>query len=355
MFTVPETATILLSGGVKFAELSTQQAFEFQKDLLLTLLRIEDVFFKQASMVTNRNVLVICDRGAMDPSAYIDKTSWKKMLGECELDQFYLREARYDQVVHMTTAADGAESFYTLANNTARKEGLRDAIRQDELTRNVWLGHPYIDVIDNSECRKFDDKILKLLQVVCDRAGLDYSDRLSKNSRKRKWLINNVDMSKLTRFEEFSVKHDYLLSHSKNLQIRIRSRMQNNKLTYTLTSRQLVSRRNSKGEEEKESLETRMALSKKEYEGYMALKDQSRATLHKIRRCFTYGSQYYNLDIYVAPLPPNADGKQLMMIETYTTHPKDSAHPVLPPFLDVAKEITGDSHYSMYKLSKIIY
>ena len=29
--------------GVKFAELSSKQAYEFQKDLLLTLIRIEDV------------------------------------------------------------------------------------------------------------------------------------------------------------------------------------------------------------------------------------------------------------------------------------------------------------------------
>lgn len=41
VYTVPETATILLGGGVKFAELSHKQAYEFQKDLLLTMLRIE--------------------------------------------------------------------------------------------------------------------------------------------------------------------------------------------------------------------------------------------------------------------------------------------------------------------------
>lgn len=38
----------------------------------------------------------------------------------------------------MVTAADGAENYYTLANNTARAEGmLTQAIKQDELTRNV--------------------------------------------------------------------------------------------------------------------------------------------------------------------------------------------------------------------------
>lgn len=43
VFTVPETATILLGGGVKFSELNDAQCFAFQRDLLSTLLRIEEV------------------------------------------------------------------------------------------------------------------------------------------------------------------------------------------------------------------------------------------------------------------------------------------------------------------------
>lgn len=43
VFTVPEAATVLLNGGVKFAELNHQQAYQFQKDLLLTLIQIEQV------------------------------------------------------------------------------------------------------------------------------------------------------------------------------------------------------------------------------------------------------------------------------------------------------------------------
>lgn len=40
---MPETATVLLGGGVKFSELTIEQTFSFQKDLLLTLLQIEKV------------------------------------------------------------------------------------------------------------------------------------------------------------------------------------------------------------------------------------------------------------------------------------------------------------------------
>ena len=71
VFRVPETATVLLSGGVNFAELSHQQAYQFQKDLLLVMLRIEETFFNLARTEAEkgRKVLVIGDRGAMDASA----------------------------------------------------------------------------------------------------------------------------------------------------------------------------------------------------------------------------------------------------------------------------------------------
>lgn len=45
VFTVPEAATVLLSGGVKFAELNDEQSYNFQRDLLSTLLQIEQVIF----------------------------------------------------------------------------------------------------------------------------------------------------------------------------------------------------------------------------------------------------------------------------------------------------------------------
>lgn len=57
-----------------------------------------EVFFNQASLSAADDVLVICDRGAMDPSAYIDNEQWQKCLEELSLEQFNLREARYDQV-----------------------------------------------------------------------------------------------------------------------------------------------------------------------------------------------------------------------------------------------------------------
>lgn len=60
--------------------------------------------------------------------------------GKTEIE---LRDQRYDYVVHLVTAANGAEEFYTTANNNARSEGVELAIKLDSLCSNAWIGHPY--------------------------------------------------------------------------------------------------------------------------------------------------------------------------------------------------------------------
>ncbi len=52
-------------------------------------------------------------------------------------DSIQLRDARYDQVVHMMTAASGAEQFYQLANNSARSEGIELARELDTKAAQV--------------------------------------------------------------------------------------------------------------------------------------------------------------------------------------------------------------------------
>jgi len=249
--------------------------------------------------------------------------------------------------VHMVTAADGAEKYYTQQNNKTRSEGIQAAISQDEITRKAWMGHPYFDVIDNMECDTFDDKLLKLLQVVCDRAGIEYRDRLAKNSRKRKWLVTSFDPAHFGAYEEFEVFHDYLKSDDPKFQVRIRKRGQKGHWSYTITTRHALL-------ENEPPVETRMPVSKREYERYRQMRDPQRVTLCKRRRCFNFGSQYFHLDIYVRPLPPSCGGKPLTFLETYTTSQQgDATEPRLPEFIIVDREITGDPAYSMFNLSKM--
>lgn len=69
---MPETATFLLSSGVLFTDLDALAKTEFQENLLKTLLQTENSVNKTAEYYNNelqKNVLIIYDRGAMDPVA----------------------------------------------------------------------------------------------------------------------------------------------------------------------------------------------------------------------------------------------------------------------------------------------
>ena len=48
-----------------------------------------------------------------------------------------LRDNRYNQIIHMVTAANGAEAFYTCAGHKTRYEGIEEAVALDKITAQV--------------------------------------------------------------------------------------------------------------------------------------------------------------------------------------------------------------------------
>lgn len=74
-----------------------------------------------------------------------------------------LRDTRYHQVIHLITAADGAEEYYNTEDNPCRTEGVELARELDKKTAEAWIGHPYIDVIDNST--DFEAKMIRMINV----------------------------------------------------------------------------------------------------------------------------------------------------------------------------------------------
>ena len=53
---------------MKFSTLTPEQGDGFQENILLTILQLERTFFQLAEG-DRGNVLIVCDRGTMDPSA----------------------------------------------------------------------------------------------------------------------------------------------------------------------------------------------------------------------------------------------------------------------------------------------
>ncbi len=96
---------------------------------------MEDVFLEIAQMITDKDVVVLIDRGLLDGSAYLTSENWQALLDDMGCNTVMLRDNRYDAVIHMVTAADGAESFYASLSNEARYESVEEAIEKDKKLR----------------------------------------------------------------------------------------------------------------------------------------------------------------------------------------------------------------------------
>ncbi|KPJ07908.1 hypothetical protein RR48_12750 [Papilio machaon] len=374
VFRVPETATVLLSGGVKFGDLSPEEgtlpksvsgefcptqckrctaaavaqagrgdgAVKFQENLLKTMIQIENTFF-ELGRTCQRNCLIICDRGAMDASAFISKEKWEEMLNTNNWNSVELRDNRYNQIVHMVSAANGAEDFYSTEDHACRSEGVELARELDYNAAAAWVGHPYFDVIDNST--DFDKKMNRLIACVCQRIGIDTGDRLNVNSKKRKFLVKTPlpPDTEFPPFQDFDVVHNYLQSDFRKAQVRLRKRGQKGHWSYIHTVRKFHP---SNGQ----SVEVRTQLTHRDYLNQLPQRDDAHFTIFKKRRCFIYNNQYYQLDIYRQPTHPRCRG--LVLLETYSAaYDQDALLESLPKFLTIEKEVTGDPAYSMYNLS----
>ncbi|XP_012145533.1 TRPL translocation defect 14 isoform X3 [Megachile rotundata] len=320
--------------------LDQQKPFKFQENLLRTMIQIENTFF-QLGESCSRNCLIICDRGAMDASAFISKDKWELMMASNGWNNVELRDNRYNQIIHMVSAANGAEEFYSTEEHACRSEGVELARELDYKAAAAWVGHPYFDVIDNSQ--DFESKICRMIECVCQKLGIDIGDRLRSSSRKVKFLVKGPlpSDSEFPPFQDFDVVHNYLQSNNPKMQARLRKRGQKGHWSYIHTIR----RPKMCGQ----VIEVKTQLTHRDYLNMLAQRDDSHFTIFKRRRCFLINNQYFQLDIYREPAHPRCRG--LMLLETYTALTGDELKNILPQFLTIEKEVTGNPDYSMFNLS----
>lgn len=185
VFCVPEVPTLVVQAGgmILMAKFSMQERIRFQQLLIRFQMYAEDYFTRLAEM-SKMPCIILCDRGTVDPAAYVSKEEFQAIMDEEGWTWTTLRDRRYDRVIHLTTAAIGAEKNYTLANNAARHEGVELARSLDQKTLNAWTGHPHITVCPNVEGESFDQKIDRAIRAVYKTVGLEVKD-----NRYEKFLI----------------------------------------------------------------------------------------------------------------------------------------------------------------------
>ena len=85
----------------------------------------------------------------MDGSAYTHEDVWQAILDETGWSTIQLRDKRYEAVVHLMTAAEGAEEFFcqesTTSSSTDRLSQATTLEQAREIDRRLieaWVGHP---------------------------------------------------------------------------------------------------------------------------------------------------------------------------------------------------------------------
>ena len=328
VFRVPEAATILMSGGASPACLPADQFLRFEADLIRLQMAIEETFTDLAASSARRSI-VICDRGTMDAAAYMSPVMWQALLDQQGWSESALRDRRYDAVIHLVTAARGAEEFYTTENNPARTETLEKARELDEKVRNAWVGHPHLRAIDNST--DFNEKIRRVLTAICRIVEVPAPKEIE-----RKFLLRccptAVEMPVYSK--EFLIEQTYLLT-SDGSEARVRRRSREGSSTYTHT----VKRPCVAGQR----IETEHQISSSEYITLLEKADPNRRTVRKHRRCFLWENQYFELDSFLEPNPG------LTLLELELESPDQDV--ILPSFLDIEREVTEDRTYSNYSIA----
>lgn len=319
---VAETATEVINSGVNSNEVSV---LEFQRVIMTRGINKEETIRRVAKFF-KKDVIIFYDRGMLDSKAYMDYADFLQVLKENGVTETEVRD-NYDAVFHLVTAAIGALEYYTTSNNEARSESPEQAAALDTITRDAWLGHPHLRVIDNST--GFSDKIDRLIKEVFVAMGVP-----TPIETERKFLIKLPSERQLK--ENNSVKSNivqtYLKRTDPNVERRVRQRGINGEFSYYYTEKKKLS--------DKSRDEVERRITKDEY---IALLVEGIATVRKDRYCFFYDNQYFELDIY-----PDWENEAILEIELTS----EDQEVKLPDWIEVIKEVTGDDRYKNANLAK---
>lgn len=158
---VNECATELLAQGI--TPDSCGSVLGFQRHVFDLQLEKEDRLSRMSDAA-----VVLLDRGLMDNAGYLPDDELDMLLAERGMtrEDAY---ARYDAVVHLVTAAIGAEQFFSHETNEHRLEGVEEAVRVDHALRAGWSGHPNLQVIENGGT--FQEKLDRAVAAVLAALG----------------------------------------------------------------------------------------------------------------------------------------------------------------------------------------
>ncbi len=339
VYLLKESATTLVEQGMRLkqavAACDLKRALEYEAVLMRH--NLENLAtMERCAEIEGGDSLFLADRWLPDILPYLPAGRegheiYRNLLAECGLTEITAME-RCNAVIKLTTAAHGAERFYSLANNVVRDEPPEIARHLDRLIEEAYLGHPHLRVIGNHGI-DFEGKKARVLQEVCAVLGVPAPLEIE-----RKYLVAAPDLSAIpVPYRTVEIEQAYVLPWRADQQeVRIRRRSFGDaSFTYYLTEKKAT-------EFLGQRVEVEEMISWRKYAELMRSRDPERGIISKRRHLFLWEGQYFELDVF-----ENPSGMFLLEIEL-TARDKEI---VLPPFLSIEEDVTGDRLYSNHHLA----
>ena len=328
VFTIPEVPTMFTQADMDYLTKNKDFFYEGEKATLEEQIGLENKFYRMAQ-TCKEPVIIVCDRGTMDISAYMSPEMWDSITKAVGTSTSELR-SRYDAVFHLVSAADGAEQYYTLSTNAQRLEkpdaqGLAIARDLDKKVINAWSGHPHHRIINNHD--DFNKKIQRVIYEISAVLGLPQPIE-----NEGKYLVELT--GEIPDCIESEITQTYL-SADPGVEVRLRRRTWNGKTVIIHHTRTRISAT--------EQIETERPISNNLYRSLMKQADPYRTTIRKNRKSFVWKGQSFELDTYKEP----CRGLQILECKGVPSLPEDK----FPPFIHVVKDITGNKDYYNYNMA----
>ena len=329
VFNVPEVPTIYSTAGWNYLTPNRSLYYQGERAILETQLALENQFVRLAE-VCKKPVLIVCDRGTMDISAYIQPEEWDEITAMAGTSPNELLE-RYDAVLHLVSAADGAEQYYTTATNATRyeqanEEGLQIARMLDKKIIKAWTGHPHLRVINNHD--DFEAKLNRVLNEISKVVGLPQPPH-----DERVYRIEMI--GEIPECSESMITQTYLVAEP-GCEVRLRRReWSGGKVVNVHRSKKRIS--------DSEVIETERQVDNNLYEQMQQQADPYRQTIRKRRQSFIWKGQFFQIDTFLSPV------SDLVMMETKGVAEQETVN--FPPFIRVIEDVTGNRTYYNYNIA----
>lgn len=343
VYTLPELATMTFSSGVSLLPSNfTNDTHKVLTEAICTMQVNLETYFETIAQTTDKKVLIVTDRGVCDNFVYCSPENKQRVLTDRNWTMNDVCNERYDMVVHMVTAANGALEFFTYANNVARWESVEGAIANDVKGQKEWMGHPNFVLIDNSK-PGFEAKIQRVLSTIASLIGAKPQLQVVK-----KYLLpTDFDFGVIptdTKHQEFTELTDYLLTNSEGKHNSIIKRVYKDQ---TPPVHIYISR--IAGEDANRKIETHKIITAKHYADYQSQTDPNHETVHKEVAQFV---QQHNNEISLYRIERVSVRDKTCCILKVIRDCEGQALDALPASLNIIKDITGNHDYYSWNFSK---